>query len=159
MPGYRPPWRGGTIGRAFILVGFLLPAILRLASHSFGGLGVRLQVLALSPGNRSAFVQGSAVTLHCEWNAVIASSGTFTTPVDWVGFFFVDDTFAGSFKRKYEPNDHFYFSPSSGDIGGNATNEFHGVAETTWTASGVGTHKVACKIAQSGSTLESTSKK
>jgi hypothetical protein len=120
------------------------------------------KVSHFSPASDAAFYEQSTVTLHCEWNAEVASSGNFDTAIDWDGFFTVDGTIVQYFKGKYQPNGKAYIKPGTGsgnDVYGTATNEFHGVAETGWIAKGIGSHSVACNIAQGGTTLESASRK
>jgi hypothetical protein len=148
-----------------------LLAILTVAgTASAAGLALDWKVTHLSPANGATFYEKSAVTIRCEWSAVITSAGNWDQPVQWAGMFIVDGAAVHYFQVKYDPSGHWYMKP--GETGntdfpweekpvyGSATNEFHGAAEAAWPAAGIGSHTIGCKIALPGASnsLESATK-
>lgn len=126
------------------------------ASASAAALGLDWKITSVSPVNGATFSEKSDVKIRCEWNAAIASGGTVDQPIEWDGMFSADGAVIHYFRVKYDTNGHWYIKPGTTGqntfpweekpVYGTATNEFHGSAEMTWTAQGVGNHTVGCSI-------------
>jgi hypothetical protein len=151
---------------------FLALAMLAIAPPALAQtLSLDWKVSHLSPENGASVFEKTGVSIRCEWDAVIAATGSFNEVIEWDGMFIADGAVLHYFKVKYDPAGGWFFKPgTTGDkdfpwetrpVYGTATNQFHGSAESTWTAAGLGAHTVGCQIgmAGSGDPHESSSKK